>query len=64
MHPPNIREAFAAKYGFSYGRRVSESSELLVIGTSDTDTAQVVKAGELGVPVIVELEFWRRLGEL
>ena len=64
VHPPNIREALAAKYGFSYGRRVSEGSDLLVIGTREADTAQVVKAGELGVPVIVEVDFWRRLGEL
>jgi DNA polymerase III subunit epsilon len=64
VHPPNIREAFAAKYGFTYGRRVSERTDLVVIGTSDTDTAQVVKAGQLGVPVMVEVEFWRRLGEL
>ena len=64
IHKANVREAFAAKYGFEYQSRVGSATNLVVIGTEGTETAQHAKARELGVPVVVESTFWRRLGEL
>ena len=63
IHQPNIREALALKHKFAYLTTV-EGADLLVIGTEQTDTAQVRKAHELGAPIMVESSFWRRLGEV
>ncbi len=46
IHQANIREAFAAKHRFNYATTVVSSTDLLVIGTHQTDTAQVRKARE------------------
>jgi len=64
IHKPNIREALATKHGFAYGTHVKEGVDLLVIGTDQTETQQVEKARERGVPIMVEVSFWRRLGEV
>lgn len=65
VHTSSIREALASKHGFGYARIASDrSTDLLVIGTAKTDTSQVSKAREAGIPIMVEAEFWRRLGEL
>ena len=64
IHKPNIREALAAKHQFHYATTVGRTTDLLVIGTDETDTAQVRTAHEQGVPIIVEATFWRRLGEV
>lgn len=64
IHKPNIREALAAKHGFRYATTTGSGTDLLVIGTNQTDTAQVQKAREDNVPIMVETTFWRRLGEV
>lgn len=64
VHKANIREALAAKHGFAYVTSVSDSVDLLVVGTDQTETQQVAKARERGLPMMVESTFWRRLGEL
>lgn len=64
IYPPNIREALAAKLGFVYGTRVEATTDLLVVGTESLETRQTAAAGELGIPVMVESGFWRRLGEV
>lgn len=64
IHKANIREALAAKHGFAYGTRVNPSVDLLVAGTERTETQQVAKARQLGIPIMVEATFWKRLGEL
>ena len=64
IHKSNIREALAAKHAFDYSTRVSDSSDLLVIGTEQTDTQQLDKARERRIPVMVESTFWHQLGEV
>jgi NAD-dependent DNA ligase len=64
IHQPNIREALAAKHGFRYSTTVDDETDVLVIGTAQTDTAQARTARELSVPIIIETTFWRRLGEV
>ncbi len=64
IHTPSIREALAAKHGFEYGSHVSDGVALLVVGTENTETQEVGKAQALGVPLMVESTFWRRLGEV
>lgn len=64
IHKPNIREALAAKHHFGYETMVGRGTDLLIIGTDHTDTAQVRSARERGVPIMVETTFWRRLGEV
>jgi DNA polymerase-3 subunit epsilon len=64
IHKPNIREALAAKHGFSYATRVTNDTDFLVIGTTHTETHAVEKARQLGVPMMVEATFWQRLGEV
>lgn len=64
IHKSTIREALAAKYQFRYATTVGRTTDLLVIGTDQTDTAQVRKAHEQAVPIMVEATFWRRLGEV
>lgn len=64
IHPANIREALAAKLEFNYSRNVGNQTDLLVVGSADTDTAQLRKAQESGVPVLFESAFWQKLGEL
>jgi hypothetical protein len=64
IHKPNIREALAAKHNLRYSTTVGASTDLLVIGTDQTDTVQVRKANQQGVPIMVEATFWRRLGEV
>lgn len=64
IYKPSIREALAAKHGFSYGTRVGDGVDLLVVGTERTETQQVERARERGVPLMVEPTFWRRLGEV
>lgn len=41
IYKPNIREALAAKHTFAYSTRVSESTDLLVIGSEQIETRQV-----------------------
>lgn len=64
IHNASIREALCTKLGIAYSSRVSDDTDLLVIGTEQTETQQVEKARAQGVPVIVESSFWRRLGEV
>lgn len=63
LHTPSIREALATKCGFAYAERVTVDTALLVVGSAKTANAQVQKATELGVPTMIEPQFWRRLGE-
>jgi DNA polymerase III subunit epsilon len=64
IHKPNVREAFAAKHGFAYSTAVSADTDLLVIGTAQTETQQVEEARAAGIPILVETTFWRQLGEV
>jgi len=64
IHKANIREALAAKHSFGYSTRISDTTDLLVIGTDSTATQQVERAREAGIPIIVESTFWRQLGEV
>lgn len=64
IHKANIREALAGKHGMSYSTRVGADTDLLVIGTEQTETQQVEKARADGIPIMVESTFWRRLGEV
>lgn len=64
IHKSNIREALAAKHGFGYGTRVTEDVDLLLVGTEQTETQQIEKARERGIPIMVEATFWQRLGEV
>jgi len=64
IHKSNIREALAAKHAFDYSALVSDSTDLLVIGSEQTETRQVDRARERGIPVMVESTFWRQLGEV
>lgn len=64
IHNASIREALCAKYGITYSTRVGGETDLLVVGTEQTDTQQVERARGQGVPIMVESSFWRRLGEV
>lgn len=64
IHKANIREALALKHGLTYSGQVGPTCDLLVIGTAETQTAQLPKARQQNVPVMVEAAFWRRLGEV
>jgi DNA polymerase III subunit epsilon len=64
VHPPNLREALAVKNDIVYRTTLNASCELLVVGSVTVDNAQVAKAHETGVPIIVEASFWQMLGEL
>jgi DNA polymerase III subunit epsilon len=64
VHPTNIREALAAKHAFTITATHRPDAHLVVVGSETTTTAAVSAAQAAGTPVMVETEFWRRLGEL
>ena len=63
IYSSSIREGLCLKYGIQYKNGLTSECGLLVIGSNDVANASVLKARQLGLPVIVESAFWDRLGE-
>lgn len=64
VHPANIREALAAKHRFAITPNYRQDAYLVVIGSETTQTAASDAARAGGARILVETDFWRRLGEL
>jgi DNA polymerase-3 subunit epsilon len=57
-----VAEGLARRAGLSILRNVSRKLDLLVVADPATVSSKARRARELGTRVIVESEFWRRLG--
>ena len=64
VHPANIREALGAKHRFTITANYRQDAYLVVIGSQTTQTAASDTARAGGARILVETDFWRRLGEL
>lgn len=64
VHPNNVREGLCAKLGMEFKSTVTKDTNLLVMGGWDTENANVQRAHDLGIPMMIESLFWQRLGEL
>ena len=61
-HPKDVREALAASHGITTKTRVTDDTDLLVVGSLQTDNKQTERAAQDGLQVMVEHAFWAKLG--
>jgi DNA polymerase-3 subunit epsilon len=62
VHPTDVREGLAIKHGMQFKSRVTKDTELLVVGADNVENQQTAAAAERGIPVMLEVALWKKLG--
>lgn len=61
-HPKDVREALASAHGIEPRTRLTKDTDIVAIGSIDTDNKSTQGAADQGVPVMIEYALWSKLG--
>jgi DNA polymerase-3 subunit epsilon len=61
-HAKDIREALAAKHGIEAKTQLTKDTDIVAVGSADTDNKTTEGAAEQGLPVMLEYALWSKLG--
>lgn len=61
-HPKDVREALASAHGIEPRTRLTKDTDIVAVGSADTDNKSTQGAANQGVPVMLEYALWSKLG--
>jgi DNA polymerase III subunit epsilon len=61
-HPKDVREGLASAHGIEARTRLTKDTDIVAVGSANTDNKSTQDAVEQGVPVMLEYALWSKLG--